>query len=135
MGQRGDSKCHRTMRDPRTRMSQMALLAGGAQFSRETENMPQRRITYLDEQMYVIRHEAVGVKSRREAFDDLFCKLVEECLISRRKEDLLSMITAHRHVIERAGYVQTEGRGIQRLSCDQAATQDASKERRSERDY
>jgi hypothetical protein len=52
----------------------------------------------LTEHVNVIRHPAVRVQSRRESLDYFSFDLVEQCAVSRRIENVLTMIAAQSDV-------------------------------------
>ena len=67
-----------------------------------------RCVTDLHEQVHVIGHQAVRVKSSRESFDDFCDEFVEHLSIRRREEDVLAVIATQCYGVERAGNVKSE---------------------------
>jgi hypothetical protein len=90
-------------RGRQSRLDRSRIAAGDAQ-----NDSAQRNVGYLQEQMYVIGHPAVGVNSRGEPFNAVGNNRVEQISVGLREEYGPPVIPPQRHMVEPAGYVNTK---------------------------
>jgi hypothetical protein len=63
----------------------------------------QWRIAYLNQHVSVVSHPTVRVQARTKSGLHFGDDVIESVAISRREEDVLTMIASEGHVIERSG--------------------------------
>jgi hypothetical protein len=90
-----------------TRRSKAFLHLPGVAAGKTQHQSPERLVADLDQEVYMIRHQAIAMEPRSEAVDGNGHVFGEKGSIPDCEENVLLVIAAQRHVIERSGYMDS----------------------------